>query len=117
MTLREELLDLERKLWFGTVADYRRTLDDDCLVAFGQVAGVSTREQVVGTVDETDRWEDLDIEIQGMLQPTKDVAILTYHANAVRGESDRYRALVSSGYVNRGDGWKMMFHQQTPLGG
>jgi hypothetical protein len=33
----------------------------------------------------------------------------------VRPEGERYRALVSSGYVKRNGSWKMMFHQQTPL--
>ena len=33
---------------------------------------------------------------------------------ASNGEA--YAALVSTGYVRRDDGWKMMFHQQTPLG-
>jgi hypothetical protein len=31
-----------------------------------------------------------------------------------RGD-ESYRALVSSGYARRDDGWKMVFHQQTPL--
>lgn len=43
------------------------------------------------------------------------MAFLTYRASAVRGEDVRYRALVSSAYVKRGDAWKLAFHQQTPL--
>lgn len=55
------------------------------------------------------------MELDGVLQPADDIAILTYRARADRGEDERYRALVSSGYVRRGGEWKMAFHQQTPL--
>lgn len=41
--------------------------------------------------------------------------LLSYEAHAVREGGEPYNALVSSGYVKRGDGWKMMFHAQTPL--
>ena len=31
------------------------------------------------------------------------------------GPGEAYAALVSTGYVHRVNGWKMMFHSQTPL--
>lgn len=116
MTLKSDLVQIERSLWKGGVDAYRRNLDDDCLVAFGQQAGVSTREEVAGTVKEGARWEDVKLEVEGLLQPTPDVAILTYRASAMR-EDEPYHALVSSGYVRREEAWKLMFHQQTPLEG
>jgi hypothetical protein len=121
MALEKELLSIEQSLWKGGVDAYRRALDDDCLVAFVQQAGVSSREEVAGTVEGAPRWKDLEMQVEGLLQPTPDIAILTYRASAVRGEGDeggeeqRYRALISSGYVKRHDAWKLMFHQQTPL--
>ncbi len=114
MAIQDELLDIEKTLWAGGVADYRRALDSDCLVAFDRMAGVSSRDQIAATVEDSHRWHDLEIKVDGLLQPTDDVAILTYHASAVRDEQP-YEALVSSGYVRRDGGWKMMFHQQTPL--
>lgn len=115
MALEKELLSIERSLWKGGVDAYRRNLDDDCLVAFAQQAGVSSREEVAGTVEGAPRWKDLEMEVEGLLQPTPDIAILTYRASAVRGEDETYQALISSGYVKRQDAWKLMFHQQTPL--
>lgn len=114
MTLRDDLLAMERKLWSGGKAEYRRTLDDDCLIAFTEMAGVSSRDTIADQAD-GNRWHGLDIEVEGFLQPTDDVALLTYRANAVRGQDEPYTARVSSGYVKRGHDWKMMFHQQTPL--
>lgn len=90
-------------------------MDDKCLVAFPQGSRVSTADEVAGTVEGGPRWRDLEIDVEGLLQPTGDVALLTYRASARRGEDERYRALVGSGYVRRDGGWKLMFHQQTPL--
>jgi hypothetical protein len=117
MALQDDLLSIERELWIGEADAYRRNLDDDCLVAFTEMAGVSQREEVAGMVEGGPRWRELELEIEGFLRPTDEVAIVSYRASAVRGGEDRYRALVSSGYVRRGDEWKMMFHQQTPLPG
>lgn len=115
MSLRDDLLSVEEQLWTGGAETYLENLDDECLVAFTEMAGVSTREQVAGTVEEGDRWRELELEVEDLLQPVERVAMLTYRADAVRANGDPYRALVSSGYVNRDGAWKMMFHQQTPL--
>lgn len=115
MSLQEDLLAIERQLWTGQADTYRTNLDERCLVAFTEMAGAFTRDQVAGTVEGGPRWRDVDLHVEGLVQPTPDVALVTYHASAARGESERYRALISSGYVRRDGAWKMMFHQQTPL--
>jgi hypothetical protein len=114
MSLRDELLAIERHLWSGGKAAYRRALDDDCLLAFVATAGVSSRDSIAEQAD-PGRWRDLEVELEGFLQPTADVALLTYLARVVRADQQRYTARVSSGYVKRPGGWKLMFHQQTPL--
>ena len=114
MQLREDLLAMEQKLWSGGKAEYQRTLDDDCLIAFTEMAGVSSRDEIAAQAD-GNRWRDLNIEIEGFLQPTNDVAFLTYRARATRANAEPYEARVSSSYVRRNGGWKMVFHQQTPL--
>lgn len=114
MNLREDLLEMEQQLWSGGATAYRRTLDDDCLIGFTEAVGVTSRESIAAQAD-GNRWHDLDIELEGFLQPTDDVALLTYHATAVRENDEPYEARVSSGYVRRDGEWKMMFHQQTPL--
>ncbi len=114
MKLQDDLLAMERKLWSGGKAEYQRTLDDDCLVAFTEMAGVSSRDKIAAQADGA-RWNDVNLEVEGFLQPTQDVAFLTYRASAVRANADPYEARVSSSYVRRNGGWKMVFHQQTPL--
>lgn len=120
MGLKSDLLSIERELWTGGADAYHRNLDDDCLVAFTEMAGVWSREKVAGSVEEGERWRDVEIEVEGFLRPQADVALLTYRARAVRGEGEdeeRYHARVSSGYVDRDGQWKMAFHHQTPLSG
>lgn len=113
---RHHLLEVERKLWLGSAGEYRGALDDDCLVAFASMAGVESRDAIADQAD-AQRWQQIDMEVEGYLEPTEDVALLTYRANAVRGNGEPYVARVSSGYVHRDGGWKLMFHAQTPLNG
>jgi hypothetical protein len=114
MSLQDDLLEKEQSLWSGGPAEYRRALDGDCLVAFTEMAGVERRDDIAKMIGQGARWHDVDIEVEGLLQPTDDVTILTYKVHAVRGDAP-YDARVSSGYVKRGGDWLMMFHQQTPL--
>lgn len=113
---RRQLLEVERKLWLGSGGEYLDALDDDCLVAFTSMAGVESRDAIASQAD-AERWQRVDMDVEGYLEPTDDVALLTYRANAVRGNGQPYEARVSSGYVHRESGWKLMFHSQTPLNG
>lgn len=115
MELRDDLMQMEKKLWSGGQAEYRDTLDKDCLVAFTEMAGISSRDEIASQADAR-RFHDVDIDVDAMLRPTDDVAILTYHVHAMREKNVPYEAVVSSGYVRRAGAWKMMFHQHTPLG-
>ena len=114
MNLQKDLLKKEESLWSGGTSAYRHALDGDCLVAFTEMAGVQTRDEIANMAGKGPRWHDVDIAVEGFLQPTDDVTILTYRVNAVR-DNEPYSARVSSGYVNRDGDWRMMFHQQTPL--
>lgn len=116
MTTVEELLPIEKSLWTDGPEAYRRHVDGKCLLAFTKMAGVSNRDEIVATVAAGPRWRELEFDVQGLVQPAADVALLTYRVSAIRGDDERYRALVGSGYVRRDDGWKLMYHQQTPLG-
>jgi hypothetical protein len=116
MALQDDVISIETRLWDGGPDAYREILDDDCLLAFTRMAGVSTRAEIVGTIEDELQWRDVELDVEGVLQPTSDVAILTYRATAARPGGEQYCALVSSGYVRRDGAWRLMFHQQTPLG-
>jgi len=114
-TTEKDLLEIERRFWTGGEDYYRDHVDTLCLVAFTEMSGLMSNPDIAATVKEGRRWTKLDIDSKGFLQPTGDTAILTYEARAERATGEPYRAIVSTGYVRRSDGWKMMFHSQTPL--
>ena len=113
--IEKDLLALEKKFWNGDEKFYREHLDASCLIAFADMSGLMGNADIAATVKDSNRWKKLDIEEKGFLQPSDDIAMLTYEAKAVRGTGEPYAAIVSSGYVKRDNGWKMMFHAQTPL--
>jgi hypothetical protein len=115
MELEQKLMELESEFWSGDAAFYRANLDDRCLVAFTEMSGVMSREQVAETVKGGRRWADLKMSKKGVLRLGDDVVLMAYEASATSPDGEPYKALVTSGYINREGAWKMAFHQQTPL--
>ncbi len=114
MSLEQELLTIEERLWTGGPDAYRRHADEQCLVVFTEMAGVMSREDIVKTA-EKGRWKDIAMEEKGIARLSDSAAVITYECTAKRKDGKPHHALVSSGYVKRGDGWKLAFHQQTEL--
>ncbi|TIN18983.1 MAG: hypothetical protein E5Y59_04965, partial [Mesorhizobium sp.] len=85
------------------------------LVAFPQMAQTMSNADLAETATDPNRWRDLDIDLKGIIEPGSDIVMLTYEAHATRENGEPYAALVSTGYVHRVNGWKMMFHAHTPL--
>ncbi|MBO9698171.1 MAG: hypothetical protein J7499_18405 [Sphingopyxis sp.] len=50
-----------------------------------------------------------------LLESGEDFAIVSYRADATRADGEPYAALVSSAYARRPDGWKLLFHQHSPV--
>lgn len=115
MANKDELLDLERGFWTGDAAYFKANADTECLVAFPQMAQTMSNADLAETATDPNRWHDLDIDLKGIIEPGSDIVVLTYEAHATRENGEPYAALVSTGYVHRVNGWKMMFHAQTPL--
>lgn len=115
MTDTQQLLEMERKFWTEGESFFRQSVDEECLMAFPQTAGVMSKPEVAATVHRGSRWHDVEIWPRGILEPTKDFVILTYRARAIRADGELYDALVSTGYVKRSGAWKLAFHQQTPM--
>ena len=97
MALEQDLLRLEKGFWTEGGDYYRTHVDEECLLAFTEMAGVHSNEEI------------------GCVQLLDDAAVITYEVNATRSNGEPYKALVSTGYVKRDGEWKMAFHQQTPL--
>lgn len=112
---KKELLDLEKGFWTGDSTYFAAHADVECLVAFPEMAKAIANADLAKTATKPNRWRNLDIRLKGMVEPGSDIVMLTYEAHATRESGEPYAALVSTGYVHRADGWKMMFHAQTPI--
>ena len=113
-TVPTDIFAIEKGFWTGDEAYYQKHTDAECLVAFADMPGVMENGDLAATAKDGRRWRDLELEPKGAVQPTADTLILTYEATATKESGEPYAALVTTGYVQRGDDWKMMFHGQTP---
>jgi len=48
------------------------------------------------------------------MRPLDDVLLVAYTATASREGASEYKAQISSTYVRRSDGWKLVLHKHTP---
>jgi hypothetical protein len=111
--LGDEMLALEQGFWTGGPDFYRAHVDDECLLAFADRAGVHVKEEIAETA-KPGRWNNLKFEEKGVMPLGDNALILTYEVTGAR-EGQPYHALVSTGYVRRDGQWKMSFHQHTPI--
>ena len=114
MALEQDLLTVEKNFWTGGPEAYEAHCDDQCLVVFTEMAMVMTRADIARTA-EAGRWGDVELTPKGLVQLSDQSAVIAYECSAKRKDGQPYRALIGSGYVRRPDGWKLAFHQQTPL--
>lgn len=115
MALDQDLMKLERGFWTEGGDYYREHVDANCLLAFTEMAGVHSNEEIAGMNPGAGNWKNVELDEKGLVQLSDGAAVLTYQVNAQRATGEPYTAVVSSGYVKRDGEWKMAFHQQTPL--
>jgi hypothetical protein len=117
-TLQTALFAIEEGFWLKGEGYFLENVDAQCLLAFpqmGEMHGVHSRQRVASTATQQNRWRDLAMTHRSLLQPVPDLAIISYRADVTRPDGEAYAALVSSAYARREDGWKLVFHQHSPL--
>ena len=112
-----EIVQLERDAWQALCtrdgADfYRDLLAPDAWMVFP--FGVLERPEAIVTIAGAEPWERFEIEDTHVAHRDEGSAIISYHATAKRADEDEYRAWMTSVYVRGNDGWKMLYHQQSP---
>lgn len=118
MSLENDLFAIEQGFWLGGEDHFLKNLDDQCLLAFPQAGGmhgIHSREEVAATAKVADRWRDLNLTGRCLVRLTDLAAIISYRADVTRSDGRPYSALVSSAYVARASGWKLAFHQHSPI--
>jgi hypothetical protein len=114
--LREELIALEREFWeaAGHPEFYEENLADDGVMAFS--IGVMGKDAVVESMVGASEWASFTIDDPRVVELGEDAAALVYTTEAYGlGDSDPYRAALTSVYVRRAGRWSLAVHQQTPL--
>ena len=117
MTVGNTLYRIEEGFWLKGKAHFLDNVDERCLLVFpqmGEMHGVHSRAEVASTATSANRWRDLVMNDRQLLE-SDDFAIISYRAEVTRADGEPYVALVSSGYARRTDGWKLAFHQHSPV--
>jgi hypothetical protein len=118
MALTQDLFNIEQGFWLSGKEHFTAHLDERCVLVFpqmGEMHGVKTLEEVAATATSSNRWRDLSMSDRSLLEPTENVAIISYRADVTRADGEPYKALISSAYVRRENGWKLAFHQHSPV--
>ena len=117
--LQDELFAIEEGFWLQGRDHFLEHVDERCLLAFpqaGEMHGVRTREEVAATAStQPGRWRDLKVSDRHLLRLADGAVVISYRADVLRFDGEPYAAMVSSAYVQRDGGWKLAFHQHSPV--
>lgn len=116
MSLRDELIGLERLFWesAGNPDFYQDRFADEGVMAFH--VGVMTKPDVVASMAGAPEWASYTIDDPLVIEISDDVASLTYTTVAFSHDSaEAYRAALTSVYARRDGEWVLVLHHQTPL--
>ena len=103
---------MEEAYWTGGAEYARSVTRDDAVFVFPYPAGIQSAEASMKGLEGGSRWRSVTFDNHSFTRQGP-VVVLAYKAKAERGE-DTYSALCASTYVDDGDGWRLMSHQQTP---
>jgi len=108
------LLELERRFWeaAGDATIYKERFADDGRCVFG--FGTLDKQAATEAIDGAPAWTDVTMHDVEVLELCPTATAVVYAADATREDGHRYRARVTSVYVDREGTWQMVLHQQTP---
>jgi len=114
-----ELFELERRGWDAlsapnAAAFFADLMTDDAVMVFPGT--VLTKRESLAAMTSARPWASYRLLDLRVLRVGTGGRLVLYRAVAKRAAGVEYDALMTSIYVRRSDGWKMVFHQQTPRG-
>jgi hypothetical protein len=112
--MMDDLWTIEHRLWLDGAEAYGELLAPRCVMAFGPM-GILEDRAIVESLRGVPRWTTVEMAGQVLAQPTPDIAVLAYRAQARRDGAEPYAALCTSTYLRIGGRWRIAQHQQTPL--
>ncbi len=114
-----ELIDVEERGWRALASDpgaasefYEQVLDDEVVMLLPGGMRLTDRAAIVASMG-GQPWSSYRLEEPQVRELGDSAAVVSYGVVAQRNGSPPYSALMSSTYVRREGGWKLVFHQQT----
>lgn len=109
----ERVWSFEKSLWTGDEENYRKLIDDECLMVLPHPPFVMSGAQAVAAVAGTPRWTEANLSKGQIARPQEGLIVIAYQAKASR-EDERYEAYCTSTYRRLShDEWRVVQHQQT----
>jgi hypothetical protein len=117
MNTRESLLQLERRLWNADEEFYQETLAEDAVMVFPPPTGILERSDILESLGGGERWQNIDFSEVRLIEIGDGTVQLVYRGVAERTEDgSEYNALITTTYVRENETWRLVSHQQTPVG-
>ena len=111
-----QVWDFEKELWVGGREAYDRQVSKQVLMALPAKPFLYDQQAAIAAVKDTPVWEEAEFVERHVERPGEGLISLAYRVHAKRGEQN-YKALCTSVIQHvDGDEWRVIQHQQTPLG-
>lgn len=114
MVHSEALWRLERDLWHADTSFYDETLANDAVMIFPEPTGILSRQEILASLSQDDRWKNVNFHDKHTIQVDDDVVQLVYRAEAERTDDSSYQTYITTTYHRAGKSWEIVSHQQTP---
>ena len=107
------LWDLEERFWTGGVDYARSRAASGAVMVFPHPVGILTGEAIFAGLEQAPRWRTV-VMTDRTLRRDGALAVLAYRASAEREDDPIHEAFCASTWLQDGDDWRLMAHQQTP---
>lgn len=120
MAIRDDILELEHEAWRALSTDgeaaafYADVLGRNVLMLLPGGLVIDDREAVIDSMTGVP-WDGFEITDERVLELGDQAVVVGYRATARRSGRD-YEALFASTYVREEGAWRLVVHQQTPIG-
>ena len=117
MTDTAEIETLERSGWealssLDGAGFYEEVMADDGFMVFPNL--VLDKQAALTAIRQAEPWSAFELN-DVRVTASQEVALIIYVAVGQRTGHPPYEAVMSSVYARRGDGWKLLLHQQSPV--
>lgn len=110
----ERIWSFEESLWIGDAENYRRLIDEECVMALPAQPYVFTADAAIKAVQDTPRWTEVRFSEQKVQRPEEGLIVIAYKADA-RRDDEEYQAYCTTSMRRRGhEDWLVVQHSQLP---